>query len=292
MSACLNPESMLPLIQRAVPEAAFRAFAQQLEQIRPAWKLTQFLGTFSTAARTLGHYPLGADDTCVSTGAGELPLAGMTTDCAGRVWLLTAVASAVPAELATVLEATYDEGDSLEKIAVVRSLSLLPFPERFVELARDAGRSNELSLFGALACNNPYPARFYSELAWNQLYMKAAFLDLPLSQMVGARERDNAELSRMALQYIEQQESAGRRFPAELFLSVGAFPPPGSVPKLLGYLTHAVPELRLGAAQGLEQVRQERTASFLLERLPLEADPAVRATLERTLAALSAPARG
>jgi hypothetical protein len=290
MSACLTPESLLELIARAVPEPAFAAFSEQLARCRPDWKLTQFLSTYSAAARTLGRHPMGerADTTCISTGNGELPLIGMSSDCAGRIWLLCALAKAVPTELATVLEATYDEGDSLEKIAVIRSLALLPFPERFVEIARDAGRGNEVSTFGALACNNPYPARFYPELAWNQLYMKAVFMDLPLAQMVGARERDNAELSRMALQYIEQQESAGRRFPADLFLSMAAFPPPGAVAKLLGYASHAVAELRLGAAEGLARVRQPRTLSFLHERLPLEADANVREALTRAIAALPA----
>jgi len=289
MSASLNPESLLPLIQEAVPEPAFRAFSEQLERCRPAWTLAQFLNTFSAAARTLGRYPLRTEHTSVSAGTGDVPLAGLTSDCAARMWLLTALAASVPSELATVLEATYDEGDGLERIAVIRSLALLPFPERFVELARDAGRSNEVSLFGALACNNPYPARFYSELAWNQLHMKAVFLDLPLAQLAGARERDNAELSRMALQYIEQQESAGRRFPPELFLPMAAFPPPGAVAKLLGYLTHAVPELRLGAARALERIRQPRTATFLEERLAVEPDTQVRSTLERSIAALTPP---
>lgn len=288
MSQVLNPESLLPLIQRAVPAPAFGLFSEQLDRCRPHWNLTQFLGTFSATARILGRYPLGAETSAVSNGAGEVPLAGLTSDCAGRIWLLCTLASATPNELATVLEATYDEGDGLEKIAVIRSLSLLPFPERFVELARDAGRSNEVSLFGALACHNPYPARFYSELAWNQLYMKAVFLDLPLEQMQGVRERDNAELSRMALHYIEQQESAGRRFPADLFVAMAAFPPPGSVAKLLGYLTHAVPELRLGAAQGLARAREPRSLSFLSERLPLEADASVRAALSSAIAALGA----
>ena len=288
MSACVTPESLLELIQRAVPEPAFSAFSQQLAGCRPAWTPTQFLSTYSAAARTLGRLPLAADTTCVSTGHGELPLAGVTSDCAGRIWLLCALAHALPSELATVLEATYDEGDSSEKIAVIRSLSLLPFPERFVEIARDAGRCNEVSMFGALACNNPYPARFYPELAWNQLYMKAVFMDLPLAQMVGSRERDNAELSRMALHYIEQQESAGRRFPADLFVRMAAFPPPGAVGKLLGYASHAVAELRLGAAEGLARTRQPRTLSFLEERLTLEADAAVRDALARAIASLSA----
>jgi hypothetical protein len=113
--------------------------------------------------------------------------------------------------------------------------------------------------------------------------MKAVFLDVPISQMIGVEQRNNAELSRMALEYVEQQESAGRRFPNEIWAVVAAVPPPGAIGKLLGYLSHAVPELRLGAAAGLERAAQPRTRSFLQERASVETDERVRTVLERTL---------
>jgi hypothetical protein len=283
MSVRANPESLRQLIQQAVPDAAFRAFCEQVERCQPAFKLPTFLGAFTATARTLGRKTLDADDVTLTGAAGDLPLAGTSTDCAGRMLLLYTLAQATPQQLAAAVQAAYDEGDSQEKLAVMRALPLLPEAERFVSIALDIGRCNELDLFSSLAVRNPYPSRHYNELAWNKLYMKAVFLDVPLEHMLGVEERNNAELSRMALEYVEQQESAGRRFPNEIWSVVAAVPAPGAIGKLLGYLSHAVADLRLGAAAGLERAAQPRTVSFLRERASVETDERVRATLARTL---------
>ena len=283
MTACVNPESLRQLIERAVPDAAFRAFCEQLERLQPDFKLPAFLAAFTATARTLGRKPLGADDVCIAGASGDLPLAGTTTDVAGRVLLLCTLAQAAPQQLPAAVKAAYEEGDSHEKLAVMRALPLLPEAERFVEIALDIGRCNELELFSSLAAHNPYPSRHYNELAWNKLYMKAVFIDVPLAQMIGVEARHNAELARMALEYVEQQESAGRRFPNEIWQVIAAHPPKGAIGKLLGYLSHAVAELRLGAAAGLERAEQARTLSFLQERASLETDERVRAVVERTI---------
>lgn len=283
MTACVNPESLRQLIEQAVPDVAYRAFCQQLEHLAPDFKLQAFLGAFTGTARTLGRRPLGADEVCLTGTSGDLPLAGTTTDVAGRMLLLYALAQATPQQLPAAVKSAYEEGDSHEKLAVMRALPLLPEPERFIEVALDIGRVNELDLFSSLAAQNPYPSRHYNELAWNKLYMKAVFIDAPLAQMIGVEARNNAELSRMALEYVEQQESAGRRFPNEIWRVIAAHPPQGAVGKLLGYLSHAVADLRLGAAAGLECVAQPRTLSFLQERASVESDERVRAVLERTV---------
>ena len=90
----------------------------------------------------------------------------------------------------------------------------------------------------------------------------------------------------MAMEHIDEQESAKRSFVPELWLAIAALPPPGAVGRMLGYLSHAVAEQRLGAARGLELAAQPRTRSFLSERIEVERDEAVRAVLLRALAAI------
>jgi hypothetical protein len=289
MTACVNPDAVRQLVQKAVPESAYRAFSEKAAPLgqdqRDQAGVSQpaFLATFTATARLLGRRPLGADSTSLCGTSGDVPLVGTSTDCAGRMWLLWALGQAAPQQLAAAVQAAYEQGDSSEKLAVMRSLPLLPQPERFVEIALDVGRCNEVDLFAALATHNPYPSRHYNELAWNKLYMKTVYLDVPLGAMIGVEQRTNAELARMALEHVEQQESAGRRFPPDIWRVIAAFPPKGAVGKLLGYLSHAVPELRLGAAAGLERACQPRTLSFLQERAQIEPDERVRAVLQRTL---------
>jgi hypothetical protein len=267
---------------RATP-AGLANFDTLAAQCSPQWEEQRFLNAFTAAARALGRGPLGADAANLSGPAGPVPLAGLSCDAAGRILLLARLAQEAPLQLTAACLGAYREGDTREKIAVVRALPVLPDGARFVEIGLDAGRTNELDLFRSLACDNPFPARHYDELAWNKLYMKAAFLGLPLERMHGFSARENAELSRMALHYIEQQESAGRSFPLHLWLAIAAFPPPGAVAKMLGYASHAVPEQRLGAAHGLARVKQARVASFVRERLAVEPDAHVLAALQAAL---------
>jgi hypothetical protein len=271
-----------------VTPAALAAFDTQLERCAPEWDLQRFLTAYTATARSLGRTPLHAEAAAIPTESGPVPLTDFTSDVAGRALLLCRLADDAPARLEASVTAAYREGDTTEKVAVVRALALLPQAARFIDLALDAGRHNELGLFRALACDNPFPARHYSESAWNQLLMKAAFMSLPLERMWGARERDNAELSRMAQHYIEQQESAGRTFPPQLLAAMAAYPPPSALAKLLGYSSHAVVELRLGAAEALARTGQARAAPFLRERLEVERDPRVQAALQRALAATQA----
>jgi hypothetical protein len=288
MSASVTPDSLRELISRAVPATALRVFHELVERCLPSWPLPQFLAAFTATARTLGRSVFAGTALAAQPELHAAARTAQSVDAAGRIWLLCTLAQAAPHKLEEAVTLAYENGDSREKLAIVRGLWLLPDAERFTRLALDAGRSNEVDLVRALACDNPFPAQHYDELAWNKLVMKAAFMELPLADVALARMRDDAELSRMALHYIEQQESATRRFPPELWLAVAAFPPPGAVAKLLGYVCHAVTEQRLAAARALERIHQRRTATFLSERASVELDSRVLTVLTRTLDALAA----
>src|SRR5688500_1971433 len=200
---------------RPEPEALewLRAVARQLAS---GEDLAAAGPAFVSAGRRIGRGPLASGEPL--PGAEDpVPTDGWTVDDAARVVLLLAAGDP---ELTVEL---YREGDSREKRAVLRALPLLGEGERFLEVARDAGRTNESDLFAALACDNPYPARHYDARAWNQLVMKAAFVGAPIDRIAGLERRGNSELCRMALDYVDQQQSAGREFPAELERLVAPF---------------------------------------------------------------------
>src|SRR5207249_4870284 len=76
--------------------------------------------------------------------------------------------------------------------------SILPRCERFLSTAIDACRTNIIPLFEAIACENPYPARYFPELNFNQMVLKCMFNPIALRRIVGLQSRLNPELSRMA----------------------------------------------------------------------------------------------
>jgi hypothetical protein len=278
-------------LEPRVEPGAWQPFARTLQAIRKDGTLELLLPAFSGAARQLGRAPLEREDAVIAGPHDEVPLAGYTVDVAARCLLLLAFAEVADAKLEEAVWGAYREGDTLEKLAVVRCLPLLPRQERFVDLSLDAGRTNDARLFRAVACDTPFPARHYPELEWNKLFMKAAFVRVPIERILGLAQRENAELARMALEYVEEQESASRSFPPGIWLAVAPFPPPGAVAKMLGYASHAVAETRLGAVNGLARVRQPRTESFLRERQEVESDAAVRAALQHCLDGSSAAQR-
>lgn len=269
---------------RIVPETA-AVFAAELERLEKDPTLERLLGLFPAVSRRLGSGPLTEDENAFMEGPEDrVPLSPLNVDTAGRIALLQCIATARPAFLEAAVWAVYREGDTLEKIAVVRALPLLPQAERFLELSLDAGRTNDTRLFAAVACRTPFPMRHYPELEFNKLYMKAAFVKVPLDQIIGLAERANSELARMASDYVAEQEAAGRAFPPEIWRAIAFYPPAGAIAKMREYAVHESPAARLGAVLGLAQIGTESTIrSFLLERLGVESDPAVRAALGRAL---------
>ena len=243
---------------------------------------TTAAAAFVGASRRIGRAPLGPA-LPVAAPEGPVPTEGWAADDAARAVVLLAAAAGAPDQLAGLVDELYREGDSREKRAVIRALPLLPDAGRFVELALDAGRTNETDLFAVLACDNPYPARHYPEAAWNKLVMKAAFVGAPLDRVIGLERRANPELCRMALDYVDQQESAGRSFPPELWLVIGPSATPAALGRMIGYLNHSVAEVRRGAAAGLGRSRSRRARPWLVDRAAIEADPAVRAAITRAL---------
>jgi hypothetical protein len=136
---------------------------------------------------------------------------------AARARILSRACELLPPEAAPpLLTRVFETGDTQERTALLRALAVLPQPERFVALAIDACRSHVTAIFEAIACENAYPARVFPEPAFNQLVMKALFVEVPLERVVGWANRSNAELARMARDFEAERRAAGRRVPQDV----------------------------------------------------------------------------
>jgi hypothetical protein len=80
----------------------------------------------------------------------------------------------------------------------------------FLDTAIDACRTNIIPLFEAIACENPYPAKYFPELNFNQMVLKCLFNRIAVSRIVGLESRLNEQLSRMADNYARELNAAGR----------------------------------------------------------------------------------
>lgn len=201
--------SVFEWLQRGLP-----AEATPLD--RPA-----FLGRYAGVTRRLGAAKAG-------WGEAELKELHALDVLEPRVWSVADVAraglilialDALPAdEHVPFATEIFRRGETAERIALLRSLSLLPDPGRFVELAAEACRSHVQGVLEALFCENPFVEDYMPELAFNQLIMKAMFVGIPLSRVHGWQSRVNAELIRMARDFKAERQAAGRPVPDEVAL--------------------------------------------------------------------------
>ena len=111
-----------------------------------------------------------------------------------------------------------ESGEIGEQESLLRTLSLLPDPARFTETGVGACRTNARRVFDAIACDNPFPAEFFAELAFNQMVLKAVFVEAPVARIEGLAARRTPELLRMARDYASERTAAGRPVPDDIAL--------------------------------------------------------------------------
>jgi len=174
---------------------------------------------YAAAARQLRGLELtltpGRHDALERLGLGALVRRGAIA-AFRAVLLLVACHHATNGEQSRLVDQLFRTGDSDERIALLAVLPALPHASAYVETAVEACRSNVRGVFEAIACENEYPARYFSDSAFNQMVMKAIFSGIPLSRVRGLEERQNADLERMARDYGAERRSAGREVPADL----------------------------------------------------------------------------
>ena len=100
--------------------------------------------------------------------------------------------------------------DQGELITFLKFLILLPRAEYFKDTAVEALRTNITPVFEAISMNNPFPELFFNEQQWNQMYLKAAFMQLDLSKIIGVENRANAKLARIISDYAHERWAASR----------------------------------------------------------------------------------
>lgn len=138
------------------------------------------------------------------------------TDVARGAILLRAFAELDDAGRVSLATEVFRRGDTSERVSVLRCLALVHEPQPFAALGAEACRSHVLDVLAALACENTFPARALSELAWNQMVMKALFVGLPLERVHAWQSRHNSELVRMSQDFAAERRAAGRPVPEDV----------------------------------------------------------------------------
>jgi sugar phosphate isomerase/epimerase len=146
-----------------------------------------------------------------------------------REKLLTALVNrAGDEQAAALIEKLYQWGDTDERVAVLRGLETAALHGRLgpiatatgVKLAQDALRCNDPRL--VTAALSGFGTRFLAQHDWRHGVMKLVFMGVPLGDVPGLHTRVDAELARMATDYVSERSAAGRSVPVDVELLLAA----------------------------------------------------------------------
>lgn len=146
-----------------------------------------------------------------------------TLDRVVRVLLLTNIQNKSEEDYCQTIETLFETAEINEAVALYTALSYLQYPEKWLFRATEAVRSNMGPVFDALAFQNPYPAKYFSESAWNQLVLKCIFNDKPIYLINGLDERANQNLANILSDFAHERWAAHRTISPQVWRLVSKF---------------------------------------------------------------------
>ena len=214
-------------LKKRLTEQNFAWLNQKITKITNHASEKILFTSFSAVPRHLGKEKLNLslkELQSVSSIAGWNPV-DWTIDQAARSLLLLSFPAIDAAAYVATLDKIIAAADVEEAIAFYQSLPLLPYPEKFQLRAAEGIRTNMSSVFNAVALNNPYPAQYLDDLAWNQMILKALFIGSPLKAIYSLQSRNNRQLSQMLIDYARERLAANRTVSTELWHLAEPFQP-------------------------------------------------------------------
>lgn len=196
------------------------------EKVTPAGDTRQFNIAFVSAPRKTGKAVVQVtkeQDAAIREAGAGLNITTWTTDRLCRIWLLFSLDHTDREKYFQTIEQLFLTAEVNELVALYSALAVLPYPEMWVKRCAEGIRSSIGAALGSVACNNPYPAAYLDEQAWNQLVLKAIFTDTPLNEIIGLNERSNADLAITLSDYAHERWAAHRFLNPLVWRCVGKF---------------------------------------------------------------------
>lgn len=215
------------IIRQNLPEKTFSLFEAKLTEVVETGAKMKFSLLFSGIPRMVGREVVE-----VSDAAGEelnvlrngLSLHGWTIDRLCRVCVLLHLdAAAGKEEYLARVEELFSVAEVQEQVALYSALPLYNYPESFRFRTTEGIRTNMTDVFDAVALDNPYPFDYLDEAAWNQMVLKALFMQRPIYRIYGIDRRGNSALARILSDYAHERWAAGRVVSPELWRCFGRF---------------------------------------------------------------------
>lgn len=197
------------VILRHTPETAEKWLSAQLTAWLQQGSIQQFNMAFSAAPRFLGRGEVEIQPQ-EKTDLHPFIVNNYTVDRLFRVWWLLQLPVQDKSAYLRTIENLFLAAEMNEQVALYGALPLLAYPEEWTARTAEGIRSNIGVVLEAIMLDNPYPARYLDEAAWNQLVLKAFFTEKPVHRITGLDERANPTLARTLIDLAHERWAAGR----------------------------------------------------------------------------------
>ena len=203
-----NSKPLEKLLNAQIDEATQSWLKDKIHNIVTEKSVKNIYLTYSLLARKVGDKKISLKGS--SSLESYLALQEATILAIARIYFLKELLDKDHDFFAPKVKKIITLADSIELETFLKYLILLPHPEDYSSVAVDALRTNIASVFDALALHNPYPAKYFDDKQWNQMYLKAAFMQRPLDKIANIDARANADLARIISDYAHERWAAGR----------------------------------------------------------------------------------
>jgi hypothetical protein len=113
--------------------------------------------------------------------------------------------------------------DRKELVTIFKSVQYLSNAADFKMEMIDGLRTNMIDVFDAISRYQSFPVRFFHQDAWNQMVLKAIFMERPLYKIQGLDKNRNQKLTDTLHDFVHERWSAGRNVHPELWRLILGF---------------------------------------------------------------------
>ncbi len=171
-----------------------------------------------------------------------------------------------------ILNNLFTTAEVNELVALYSALPLLSYPESLKSRTAEGIRSNMAVVFDAVALNNPYPADFLDDDAFNQMVLKAVFIERSLDKIYKLDSRANKDLARMLSDYAHERWAASRYVTPELWRPIGPFIDDSLLKDIERLLEQGSELDKQAAALAVQSSKSLKAAELVPEPLKLKAE--------------------
>lgn len=210
----------LQIIERNLTSEAFRWLQDKAALVIAEDKSVQLHLCFAHLPRIASRELVeitAAENAVLSNLLPGFRVEGWTLDRLCRIWLLMQLPSDNRETYVKKINSLFSAAEMNEQVALYSALPLYLYPEEWIGRCEEGIRSNIGTVLEAIMYHNPYPARFLSQQAWNQLVLKAFFTEKDVKQIVGLSERLNEALTATLQDYVQERLAAQRSVAPEIY---------------------------------------------------------------------------